>query len=201
MDENKENQEGDISLRIPLRDQLKGMLRPALVKYASDRFTVTISDKLTIPVIIDQLVKMDDAVRAGAQKESEDSAKQSISEDDPPITVVFHNMQTADEDITFSYDGPRGMYGPINKLGHKKCPRYHLFPGMEITLPYSVVEMLRSKICTRHKAVFDTKTGLQCGVEPIISPRFLLDQRLSKDEAIMLQKMRNDKEPKDDSDT
>lgn len=191
MVEISEIQKGDVSLRIPLRDQLKGMLKPQLIGYASDRFGVTVSEKLTIPVIIDELVKLDNSIKAGARSESEEATRQSISEGDPEITIVFHNMQTADEDIKFSYPGPKGMYGPINLTGHKKCPKYHLFPGMEIGLPYSVVEHLRSKICTRHKAVFDPVTGLQCGVEPIISPRFLLDQRISKSEAVMLQKMRN----------
>lgn len=185
--------EGDVNLRIPLRDQLKGMTRPRLVEYASDRFAVTISDKLTVPAIIDELCRMDDNIRKGAQDESEASAKMSIGQDDPPITIVFHNMQTVDEDITFSFAGPRGMRGPKNENGHKKCPRYHLFPGMQITLPYSVVEHLRTRICTRHKAIFDPITGMQSGTEPIISPRFLLEQRISKEEALMLEELRNKK--------
>lgn len=184
----------NIGQTVPFEKLIKGMSKDELIKYADARMGLRIDPKLTKEAIKRELLLIDQGHRQDARKTSEESATASISEKDPPINVKFFNMQTADEDIQFDFPGPRGMFGPVNNEGHKKMPHYHLFPGMEITLPYSVVEHLRSRIFTRHRPIWDQQTGLQSGVIPIITPRFVLEQRLSKEEAIALQQMRKQKE-------
>jgi len=180
----------DVSQAIPLEEKLKRMSKPELIKYADEYMGLVIDLALTKDAIKNELLKIDQDRQKSAREETEKSAAGSISEDDPPINVVFFNMQSANEDITFNFTGPKGMYGPENSNGHRKCPRYHLFPGMEIELPYSVVSHLRGLTFTRGKPIWDPDTGLQKGTIPIITPRFILEQRLTKDEAILLQKMR-----------
>jgi hypothetical protein len=136
------------------------------------------------------MLKLDTHQRNLAREDSEKSAKASQSDDDPLINVVFRNLQSMAEDITFYYAGPKGVRGPVNKTGHKKIPKYHLYPGMEIELPFSVIEHLRAKIFTRHIPIYDNTTGLIAGVTPVITPRFILEQRLTKEQAIALQKMK-----------
>jgi hypothetical protein len=185
--------QSDVSQFIPLETQLAPLSKPQLIKLADEKLGITVDDKLTKEVIKRKILEYDQGRRKGAQRESEESARRAISDDDPPITVVFYNMMTSDEDISFDFAGPRGIRGPINKNGHTKIPHYHLFPGMQITLPWSVVDHLRSLTWTRHKATYDMETGNINGSIPIITPRFILEQRLSKEEAIALQEMRQKK--------
>ncbi len=182
--------DADVSGATPLDQTLKAMSKTELIKYADKSLGLNIDAKLDKSTVLSELLLFDSNRRASARAESELSAKASESDTDPLINVTFYNMQTANEDITFNFAGPKGTFGPINLTGHKKIPKYHLFPGMKIQLPYSVCTHLRSLVFTRHRPVFDEVTGLQAGAEPIVTPRFILEQQLTKEEAIALQKLR-----------
>lgn len=186
----KVQKKADISGAVPLEETLKGLNKNQLIQHADENMGLKVDPNLSEDVIRKELLKFDGHQRNIAREESEKSAKETTSDDDPLVNVVFRNLQSMSEDITFNFPGPRGLFGPKNKKGHKKCPRYHLYPGMEIELPYSVIEHLRSKVFTRHIPVYDNATGLIAGVTPIITPRFILEQRLTKEQAIALQNLK-----------
>jgi len=192
--------QSDVSQAIPLVKQLDSLSRRELVTLADEKYGVNIDSKLDVEAIKKAILNIDQGIRQEARRETEESASKASSEDDPLILVVFYNMQSSEEDITFAFPGPRGMYGPEfvgadgkkhgNPKGHKKCPVYHLFPGMEISLPWSVVEHLRSRTFTRNRPVWDEATGQIKANIPIITPRFVLEQRLTKEQAVQLQKIK-----------
>ena len=183
----------DVGNLVPIEQEIESMSKKQLVLFADSRLGATLDMKLSIDAMKKNILQFNSGRRKNAREESEASARQSASKDDPMVNVIFHNMQTAWEDITFNFPGPRGIFGPVNKKGHKKMPKYHLFPGMEISLPYSVVEHLESRTYTRHEAIFDPATGMQKGQRPVIAPRFILQQKLTREEAIALQELRDNK--------
>lgn len=184
------NKKADISGLVSLKQTLKPMNKTQLIAHADEKMSLNVDSNLSEDVIREQLLKIDLAQRNSARAKSEEAAKESASGTDPLVNVVFRNLQSMNEDIKFSFSGPKGVFGPKNKKGHKKIPVYHLFPGMEIELPYSVLEHLRSRVFTRHVPVYDNVTGHQSGVEPVITPRFILEQRLTREQAIALQNLK-----------
>ncbi len=185
----KVQKEADISGAVSLEQTLKGKNKDQLIQYADEKMGLKVDLNLNEDTIRKELLKFDNHQRNHARIQSEKSAKESMSDDDPLVNVVFRNLQSVNEDITFDFAGPKGVFGPRNKKGHKKIPHYHLFPGMEIKLPYSVIEHLRSRTFTRHIPLYDNATGLISGVTPVITPRFILEQRFTKEQAIALQKL------------
>jgi hypothetical protein len=176
----------DVSEALPLSKQLEVMTKAELIKYADTALGYQIDDKLTKPVIIENILKIDASRKTDAQKVNEESLAAAVSEDDPEITVRFYNMETSGADLEFAYSGKRGMYGPKNKQGFKKCPRYHLFPGETVKLAYSVYEHLSSLTYVTHKTVWDTNTGNIKGNIPIVKPRFLLQPIFTKEQLFKL---------------
>ena len=192
--------QADISGAISLGQELKGKNKAQLIQYADEKMGLTVDVNLSESVIRQNLQVYNDVQRNAAREQSETSAAASISATDPLIEVVFRNLQSVNEDITFSFAGPKGSYGKAQKGaggkklgnpgGHKKIPKYHLFPGMKIGLPFSVIEHLRGKIFTRHVPVYDNNTGLIGGVKAVITPRFILDIQFTKEQAIALQNLK-----------
>ena len=182
--------QADISGAISLEQELKGKNKAQLMQYADQKLGLSIDGTLDEKVIRENLIRYMETQLNAAREKSEKSAKKASSKDDPLMEVIFRNLQSMNEDITFSFAGPRGTLGPKNPKGYKKMPVYHLFPGMRIKLPYSVIEHLRSKIFTRHVPVYDDNTGQIGGVKAIITPRFILDMQFTKEQAIALQKLK-----------
>jgi len=162
------------------------MTKAELIKYADTALGFKIDDKLTKVVIIENILKIDASRKSEAQKVNEESLAVAVSEADPEITVRFYNMETSGADLEFAYSGKRGMYGPNNPKGFKKCPRYHLFPGVVVKLAYSVYEHLSSLTYVTHKTVWDPETGNIKGNIPIVKPRFLLQPIFTKEQLVKL---------------
>ena len=180
----------DISGAVSLEQELKGKNKAQLIQYADQQLGLAIDGTLDEKVIRENLIRYMDTQLNAAREKSEKSAKLVATDDDPLMEVIFRNLQSMNEDITFAFAGDRGTFGPKNKKGFKKMPTYHLFPGMRIELPYSVIEHLRSKVFTRHIPVYDDATGQIGGVRAIITPRFILDMQFTKEQAIALQKLK-----------
>ena len=182
--------QADISGAISLEQELKGKNKAQLIQYADQKLGLSVDGTLDEKVILENIVMYADSQINAAREKSEKSANEAVSESDPLMEVIFRNLQSQNEDITFAFAGPRGTFGPKNPDGHKKMPVYQLFPGMKIKLPYSVIEHLRSKVFTRHIPVYDDNTGMIGGVKAIITPRFILDMQFTKAQAIALQKLK-----------
>ncbi len=179
--------EVDISENVKLKTRLKTMNKDQLIKFGNDEFGMKIEPVLTNKVIIDNLLRLDDVRRGEAVKVNEESLNKSVSASDPPIKVKFFNLQSPTEVINFSFAGPKGMRGPVNKTGHKKCPVYKLRPGEEYTLPLSVKEHLEALTFTHYKTIVDPLTGQIAGNVPILKPKYILNPVISKEQLIALQ--------------
>lgn len=177
----------DISENVQLVTKLKTMNKEQLIKFGNDEFSLKIEQVLTEKVIIENLLRLDDIRRGEATKVNEESLMKSISADDPPIRVKFFNLQSPVEVIGFSFAGPKGMRGPVNTTGHKKCPTYKLYPGEEYTLPLSVKEHLESLTFTHYKTIVDQLTGQVAGNVPILKPKYILNPVISKEQLLALQ--------------
>lgn len=178
----------DISDNVQLNVQLETMNKGQLVKFAADEFALEVEARLTKEVIIENLLKMDKARKSKAAVENEESLAKTVSDDDPPIKVRFFNLQSPEEVINFAFAGPKGMKGPVNKTGHKKCPRYELYPGEEYTLALSVKEHLESLLFTHYKTIIDTLTGQIAGNVPIWKPKYILNPVITKEQLLELAK-------------
>ena len=177
----------DISENVKLKTRLSVMNKDQLIKFGNDEFSLKIEPVLTNKVIIDNLLRLDDVRRGQAVKVNEESLNKSVSASDPPIKVKFFNLQSPTEVIDFSFAGPKGMHGPVNKTGHKKCPVYKLRPGEEYTLPLSVKEHLEALTFTHYKTIVDPLTGQIAGNVPILKPKYILNPVISKEQLIALQ--------------
>lgn len=177
----------DISENVQFKTRLKTMNKDQLIKTGEDEFSLKIDPALTNKVIIDNLLRLDDIRRGEAIKVNEESLNKSVSASDPPIRVKFFNLQDPAEVIDFSFAGPKGMFGPVNKTGHKKCPVYKLRPGEEYTLPLSIKVHLESLTFTHYKTIVDTLTGQVGGSVPILKPKYILNPVISKEQLIALQ--------------
>jgi hypothetical protein len=71
--------------------------------------------------------------------------------------------------------------------------KYHLFHGEMYVLPLLLIRHLEKKTYVAHKPVYDSLTGLQSAVIPIIKPRFLFQQMISDEENTLLAKFRENK--------
>lgn len=181
--------QSDVSEAMPLDKQLDGMSKRTLIKYADD-LGYTIDGRLSEKTIIQNILKIVNERKNIAQKTNEESLSMTVSEEDPMIEVRFFNLESSEADVEFAYSGKRGMFGPVNKRGYKKCPKYHLFPGEKAKLAYSVYEHLESLTFVTHKTVFDPQTGMIKGTIPIIKPRFILQPIFSKADIMNINKNR-----------
>lgn len=190
--------QSDVSESIPLKDQLASMGKSQLVKYMED-LGYNVDLRLSEKSIRENILKIIADRKNDARKTNEDSLEMTVDKKDPMIEVRFFNLETPNVDVEFSYSGKRGMYGPTymlkgkkygNPNGHKKCPKYHLFPGETVKLAYSVYEHLIGLTFVTHKTVFDPQTGMIQGNIPIIKPRFILQPIFSKEDIVNINKNR-----------
>lgn len=179
--------QSDVSEALPLEQQLKTMERPELIKFA-DNLGYNIDNRVKDATIRDNILRIINDKKNEAAKVNAESLKQAVSEQDPEIEIRFFNMESPGADLEFSFSEPKGLFGPENKNGHKKCPRYHLFPGEVMKMAYSVYEHLNGLTFVTHKTVWDTKTGMITGTVPIIKPRFILQPIFSKADLLKLKK-------------
>ncbi len=195
MDTMEQPIQSDVSEALPLEQQLKGMDRERLVKYAAD-LGYQIDGRVKDETIRINILKIIADKKGQAAKVNEESLKQTVSEKDPMIEVRFFNLESPGADEEFAYSEPRGMYGKEfthpdgskggNPNGHKKCPKYHLFPGELTKMAYSVYEHLNGLTFVTHKTLWDAKTGMIAGTVPIIKPRFILQPIFSKKDLLKL---------------
>ena len=179
--------QSDASESIPLEKQLEKMDRPQLVEKMNE-LGYQVDGRVGEKTIRENILKAVAEQKSNAKQKNEESLAMAVSKEDPPIEIRFFNLESSNTDIEFAYSGPRGMFGPINKNGFKKCPVYHLFPGETAKLAYSVYEHLSSKTFVTHKPVFDPKTGMIGGNIPIVKPRFLLQPIFTKEQLINMNK-------------
>lgn len=187
--ESEEPVQSDVTESLPLEEQVKAMDKSALIKYMED-LGFNVDKRLAEKTIRENILKVVADRKNNATKLNEESFKATVSDDDPMIKVRFFNMESPNADVEFAYSGKRGMYGPVNKNGHRKCPKYHLFPGEEVRLAYSVYEHLESLTFMTHKTVFDPITGMIQGNIPIIKPRFILQPIFSKEDIVNINRNR-----------
>jgi len=178
----------DISGNTPFKIKLAAMDKDQLIQFGSDEFNLKIDSKLSEKVIIEQFIKLDNERKGNAMEVNKESLNKTASADDPPIRVKFLNLQSPTETINFSFAGPRGMYGPVNKTGHKKCPTYTLIPGEEYTLALSVKTHLESLTFTHYKTLIDQMTGQVRGNVPELKSKYALYPVFTKEQLISLQK-------------
>ena len=190
--------QSDVSESLPLEQQLEGMTKVELIKYL-ENLGCNVDGRLSEKTLKENILKIDTDRKGNARKTNEDALEKTVSDDDPMIEVRFFNLETPNIDVEFSFPGKRGMYGPKfikddktygNPKGHKKCPKYHLFPGELVKLAYSVYEHLTSLTFVTHKTVFDPVTGMIRGNIPIIKPRFILQPVFSKEDIVKINKNR-----------
>lgn len=165
-----------------LKEFLESLKMPQLVKYASDKYGLTVESTVKKDVIIENIVRVDEDFKNKARTLNEKSTALVATKNDPPIRVRFIRLDFPHADLQFNYDSGRGLKGPKNKKGFSRCPGYHLFPGMEYTLCLSVIRHLESLIFKDSKPVVDPITGLIAGNQTIIRPRFILQAILSDDD-------------------
>ncbi len=190
--------QSDVSESIPLKDQLEGMNKSQLIKYM-ENLGYNVDMRLSEKSLKENILKIVGDRKNDARKTNEDALGMTVREDDPMIEVRFFNLETPNIDVEFAFPGKRGMYGPSytvkgekygNPNGHKKCPKYHLFPGETVKLAYSVYEHLISLTFMTHKTVFDPQSGMIQGNIPIIKPRFILQPIFSKEDIMNINKNR-----------
>jgi len=180
--------QSDVSEALPLSKQLSAMTQTELIKYADSNLGYKIDHGLSKEVIIANILKIDRDRKSQAAKVNEESYDKVVTVIDPPIEVRFFNMESSGTDLEFSYSEPRGMFGPKNPDGHKKCPKYHLFPGEVVKMAYSVYAHLTSLTFVTHKTVWDAETGNIKGTIPIVKPRFILQPIFTKEQLVKLNK-------------
>jgi len=190
--------QADVTESLPLKDQLEVMLKPALIKYM-ENLGFNVDGRLSEKSLRENILKVVADRKKNAATINEESLVATLSEEDPMIEIRFFNLETPGIDLEFSYPGKRGMYGPKftrdgknygNPNGHRKCPKYHLFPGETVKLAYSVYEHLESLTFVTHKTVYDPVSGMIQGNIPIIKPRFILQPILSKADIVNINKNR-----------
>lgn len=188
----------DVTETMPLEEQLGLMKKPELIKYM-ENLGYNVDGRLAEKTIRENILNVVADRKNNAAKLNEDSSRATISEDDPMIKVKFFNLESPSTDLEFAFPGKRGMFGPKfikdgktygNPTGHRKCPKYHLFPGEPVELAYSVYEHLESLTFVTHKTVFDPITGLIQGNIPIIKPRFILQPIITKEDLVNINKNR-----------
>ncbi len=188
----------DVTNELPLEKQLNAMDKPELTKYM-EGLGYNVDKRLSDKTIRDNILKVVADRKNNATAMNKESFQATVSDEDPKITVRFFNLETPNVDIEFAFPGKRGMYGPKftkdgkdygNPNGHRKCPKYHLFPGEEVDLAYSVFEHLESLTFATHKTIFDPQTGMIQGNIPIIKPRFILQPVITKEDLIKINKNR-----------
>ncbi len=188
----------DVTNELPLEKQLNAMDKAELTKYM-EGLGYNVDKRLSDKTIRDNILKVVADRKNNATAMNKESFRATVSEDDPKITIRFFNLETPNVDIEFAFPGKRGMYGPKftkdgkeygNPNGHRKCPKYHLFPGEEVDLAYSVFEHLESLTFATHKTIFDPQTGMIQGNIPIIKPRFILQPVITKEDLIKINKNR-----------
>jgi len=181
--------QSDVSESVPLKTQLDGMSKAQLIQKIGD-LGYNADGRLSEKTLRENILKIEADRRGKARKTNEDSLEMAVTEEDPMIEVRFFNLESPNTDVEFAYSGKRGMFGPVNKNGYKKCPVYHLFPGEKVKLAYSVYEHLEGLTFVTHKTVFDPVTGMIQGNIPIIKPRFILQPIFSKEDIVNINKNR-----------
>ena len=196
--ESEEPIQSDVTESLPLEQQLKVMKKPELIKYM-ENLGYNVDGRLSEKTIRENITSIIADRKNNASKLNEESFAATVSIDDPMITVRFFNLESPNTDVEFTFPGKRGMYGPKfikdgkeygNPKGHRKCPKYHLFPGETLKLAYSVYEHLESLTFCTHKTVFDPVTGMIQGNIPIIKPRFILQPIITKEDLVNINKNR-----------
>lgn len=182
-----EPSQSDLTEGLSLSEQLKGMSKKQLIKRADD-LGFKVDERVKEDAIREQLLRLDAERKSQAAIVNKESLAMTASKEDPEIEVKFFNMESPGADLEFAYSEPRGMFGPKNKKGHKKCPKYHLFPGEIVKMAYSVYEHLSSLTFMTHKTVWDTESGMISGTVPIIKPRFILQPIFTKEQLVKLNK-------------
>lgn len=194
--ETEEPVQSDVTEALPLEKQLEGMNKSQLTKYM-ENLGYNVDKRLADKTIRENILLVVAERKNNAAKLNQESLKATVSEDDPMIEIRFFNLESPNTDLEFSFPGKRGMFGPEftqdgkifgNPKGHRKCPKYHLFPGESTKLAYSVYEHLESLTFVTHKTVFDPITGMIQGNIPIIKPRFILQPIISKEDLITMNK-------------
>ena len=188
----------DVTNELPLEKQLNAMGKSELMKYMED-LGFNVDKRLAEKTIRENILKVVADRKNNATAMNKESFQATVSNEDPKITIRFFNLETPNVDIEFAFPGKRGMYGPKfikdgkeygNPNGHRKCPKYHLFPGEEVDLAYSVFEHLESLTFATHKTIFDPQTGMIQGNIPIIKPRFILQPVITREDLININKNR-----------
>ena len=190
--------ESDVSESVPLKTQLDAMEKSELVTYM-ESLGYNVDRRLSEKSLRENILKVIADRKNNAAAVNKASLDMTVSKEDPMIKVRFFNLESANTDVEFAYAGKRGMYGPSytkdgkkygNPNGHRKCPKYHLFPGEEVELAYSVYDHLMSLTFVTHKTVFDPVSGMIRGTIPIIKPRFILQPIFSKEDIVNINKNR-----------
>ena len=188
----------DVTESLPLEVQLKAMTKRQLIEYGGN-LGFNIDRRLKESTIIQNILAVVADRKSNAAKTNAESLRATVTEDDPMIEVRFFNIETPGVDIEFAFAGKKGMYGPKyikdgktygNPKGHRKCPKYHLFPGEVTKVAYSVYEHLESLTFVTHKTVFDPVSGMIQGNIPIVKPRFILQPVVTKSDLININKNR-----------
>ena len=188
--------QSDLTESVPLKKQLEFMKRPALVEKMSG-LGYQVDGRVSEKTIRENILKIISEQKSNAKQRNAESLAMAVSKEDPMIEVKFFHLESPETDIEFAYSGTRGMYGPEftkdgkkygNPKGFRKCPKYHLFPGETVKLPFSVYEHLERLTYVTNKAVHDPVTGMIGGNIPIIKPRFLLQLVVTKEQVINMNK-------------
>ncbi len=174
---------------VTFRERVQGLSRKDLVQLAKDEFSLTVESGVNKDTISDILIReQEDRIAVALEKNQ--ASSQLFLEANPQeqlLSVQFIPLDFPTNPLKFSYDGGMGIRNRKNlkkdtegKLkGLSRMANFFLIPGQIYQLPICVINHLKSKTMHDAKPVFDTETGMQSGVIPVIKPRFSLVPQLS----------------------
>jgi hypothetical protein len=176
--ENVKNEQATSPLEVA---ELEGLTKEQLIQLANDKFGLNIAITMNKEQIHALIMKFHQGQVAQSQKESIESAKLVVAEDDPMITATFTNIESPSVDIEFPYDSGKG----IKKGG--KVPRYHFYDGVSYSMPFSVYQHLIALVVPDNKYEVD-QYGFVKGVKAGVRKRFALELQITKEQMISMSK-------------
>jgi hypothetical protein len=162
--------------------ELQKMSKKQLIDFASEKYGLNVEEKLPKEEIHAAIMKARDAVVDFAKKETEESAKQAATTEDPIVKIRFINLETPGAELEFNFDSGRGV------TKGKKTPKYHLIDQETHNVPYSVYEHLNNLVVPDSKYDVDPQTGMIRGVLNGKKRRFTCELLLDKSQILALSK-------------
>ena len=212
------SQAAGIDSSLTLAQELDRLDAAQLIAYADDKFSLTVDPALDPQTIKENLLRIYGSMKNNARETNKASLQMTIALDqkrkkawdkwenaadkrtvkkppftyqhNPPIEVRFLFRQHPNANVEFANTHPYGFAGKENQFGFKRAPKYNLYSDEMYVLPLLLVQEMRKKTYTTHKAVIDSATGMQHGSIPIIRPRFMFERIITAEQELSLSNLK-----------